>query len=317
MYKRILVPLDGSELAEQVLPYVQVLGKVSGVSIELLRVFEPTLEQLAHRLHTSYCDRALAYLNRIKASIEGVGTPVYCTVHEEDPASHIIIEAEKVPDTLIAMATHGRSGPTRWVLGSVTDKVVHATSRPLLIIRAVPQDSFSTDVKLKTVLVPVDGSPLAEQVLPHVMGLAKSLRLKVILVRITTSVGEHHRYLDRHPVNASATVYYGPYEEFFKETDARAMQYLLKVKEELRQMGVSSVEETLLHGDPGGAIVDLAREIPNSLVAMTTHGRSGLGRWLLGSVAAQAVRHSGVPVVVIRAVEPAATTYPTLRGRPA
>jgi nucleotide-binding universal stress UspA family protein len=93
------------------------------------------------------------------------------------------------------------------------------------------------------------------------------------------------------------------YEEFSREEDARAMQYLHQVKERLNRQGVSSVEERLLKGYAADAIVDLARETPYSLVAMTTHGRSGVGRWLLGSVADRLVCQSRDLVLVVRAVE--------------
>ncbi len=84
-------------------------------------------------------------------------------------------------------------------------------------------------------------------------------------------------------------------------SDAQAMEYLRRVKEGLMEIGLSSVDEHLLNGHPAGAVVDMARNTPASLIAMTTHGRSGMGRWVLGSVTDRVVRHSGNPVLVIRA----------------
>jgi nucleotide-binding universal stress UspA family protein len=224
-------------------------------------------------------------------------------VRQGGPASWIISEAEKEPGTLIAMSTHGRSGVARWLLGSVTDKVLLATTTPLLIVRSSEPPNPVSEVQLKTVIVPLDGSVLAEQVLLHVATLAKALDLAVKLVRVHPSVEEYSRYFERQQIGSAATVYSGPYEVFSKEADAQAMEYLHEVKMQLHHEGVWLVEESLLRGHPAATIVELARETPGSLIAMTTHGRSGIGRWLLGSVADRVIRHSGVPVLVVRSNE--------------
>ena len=129
----------------------------------------------------------------------------------------------------------------------------------------------SEEVHLTSVITPLDGSVLAEQILPHVVALAKALGLTVVLVRIAP------------------------------ENRERSRDYLQEVRDELYQQGVFSAEVQVLGGHPAEAIVDLAQETSNNLVAMTTHGRSGMDRWLLGSVTDRVVRHSGGPVLVIRA----------------
>ena len=305
MYTRILVPLDGSPLAEQVLSYVRILAGSLQTPVELLRMFQlsdPTPGELADlaRIRGSpeeaivrrYLEQVIAnsreeaqnYLDRVRSSLEDLGVPVSSAVHEGEPASYIVNEAETEQGTLIAMSTHGRSGVTRWVLGSVTDKVLHATTNPLLIIRARPQESFSADslstrferwastFAISNVMVPLDGSALAEQVLPHVVALAKGMASTIRLVRATPS----------------------------EETDRDATEYLQQVGDKLRREGVPAVEEQLLHGDAANAILDKVQQSPDALVAVTTHGRSGLGRWIMGSVTDRIVRYSGTPVLVIR-----------------
>ena len=311
MYDKILVPLDGSALAEQVLPYVRPLAKALVASIELLRTIPPVGLELAgpppgpypHRSGANLQDQALDYLRSISGSLNDLGVSISYIVRQGDPASWIIGEAEKEPGTLIAMSTHGRSGVARWLLGSVTDKVLHATTTPLLIVRSSEPPNPVSEVQLKTMIVPLDGSVLAEQVLLHVAILAKVLDLEVKLVRVHPSVEEYSRYFERQQIGSAATVYSGPYEVFSREADARAMEYLHEVKVHLHRQGVWLVEERLLRGHPAATIADLAREIPGSLVAMTTHGRSGMGRWILGSVADRVIRHSGVLVLVVRASE--------------
>jgi nucleotide-binding universal stress UspA family protein len=303
MYDKILVPLDGSALAEQVLPYVRPLAKALVASIELLRTIPAAGLELADPSSTNSQDQALDYLRSISASLNGLGVSISSVVRQGSPASWIINEAEQEPGTLIAMATHGRSGVARWLLGSVTDKVFYASTTPLLIVRSSEPPNPISEAQLKTVIVPLDGSVLAEQVLPHVATLAKALDLAVKLVRVHPSVEEYSRYFERQQMGSAATVYSGPYEVFSKEADAQAMEYLHEVKMQLHHEGVWSVEESLLRGHPAATVVDLARETPGSLVAMSSHERSGIGRWLLGSVTDRVVRHSPAPVLVIRPEE--------------
>lgn len=296
MYKRILVPLDGSALGQQALPYVRMLGRALQAPIELYRIYEPEpvyyypdpghyRERMAaageHR------KQALASLNPIRDSLQAQGTVATAKVHEPppaprgghapregpvDPAQLIVDEAGSESDTLIVMCTHGRSGVGRWVMGSVTDKVLHSATNPLWIVRARPGASPPEDVKLDSIILPLDGSALSEEVVPHAVALAKALELMIRPVRVTAG--------DR--------------------ADAHEADHLHQMGERLLRQGVLAVEERVLHGDPGAAIVDLTQELPNALVAMTTHGRSGVGRWVLGSVTNRVVRYGAGPVLVTR-----------------
>jgi nucleotide-binding universal stress UspA family protein len=146
---------------------------------------------------------------------------------------------------------------------------------------------------------------VAEQVLLHAIEFAKSLHLDVTLTTAILSEIEYRRYIEEHvEVIAGSTttrVFKGPYEEFKSEAAAKAMQYLHEVSKRLKTDGIENVSERLLQGQPAEAIVSLAHEIPGSLIAMTTHGRSGVQRWLLGSVADRVIRHSAAPVLLVRA----------------
>lgn len=314
VYSRILVPLDGSRLAEHVLPFVRLLGRELPSRVELLYVQRlersvvswPLEDEYASELPPSRLEgydpirqtalidaarrsEAEAYLQKMVASLEGEGLTASYHLREGAAASQIVAEAETDPNTLIAMATHGRSGITRWALGSVTDKVLHASTGPLLVVRSTEEGAIPAQVALKALVVPLDGSPLAEEVLPHVVALSNSLSLSVILVRI----------LAGDPVSGH---------------DAGALEQIRGVSRALRAQGVTSVTEAVLHGNAAGAIVDIAQTpagargpersgseaAPESLIAMTTHGRSGIGRWVLGSVTDRVVSHSRAPVLVIR-----------------
>lgn len=303
IYQRILVPLDGSELAEQVLPYIRVMALALGSRIELLRAIEPLPPAgLTDPARESYRQETLARLGQEAGDyLKGVAIPltkdgftvttaVLNGTPLSTPATHILKQGEEDSNALVAMCSHGRSGIKRWVLGSVADEVVHSSVCPVLVIRA--REKVTAEVKLEAIVVPLDESPLAEQVLPHVASLAQALKLKVILARVTPTAEGYNRSQEYSLPNS---------EEICRGIDGRATEYLHQVGQRLLEEGAPVVEERLLHGDPASAIIDLAQATSNNLVAMTTHGRSGIGRWLLGSVADRVVRYGGDPVLLIRA----------------
>ena len=207
MYTRILVPLDGSKLAEQVLSYVRFLGNGLSAQIELLRVIDPSFTYMAYFAHGVNPERADVlgrshaqdYLAEVAASLRDSGLTVsssVVSVYGKSPASEVVNTASRDCATLIAMATHGRSGLARLTLGSITEKVLRTAANPLLIVRTKDKNVFASEAKLKNVIVPVDGSLLSEQVLPHVTLLAKALGLHVILARVIFSELDYIRSIE-------------------------------------------------------------------------------------------------------------------------
>jgi nucleotide-binding universal stress UspA family protein len=160
-----------------------------------------------------------SYLEAIAQSFQG--TQVTCFV-EKGKAEDVVIErAATDKNTLIVMATHGRSGMQRWVLGSVADKVLHGSTNHLLLIRANEQGKAVGDGALKTVIVPLDGSPLAETVLPYVVDLARKMRLEVVLMRAYAL-----------PPSVAGEDYGFYSADFLDQIEAEARDYLAeKVKE--------------------------------------------------------------------------------------
>jgi nucleotide-binding universal stress UspA family protein len=304
MIPRILVPLDGSSLAEQVLPYVKHLGRATRAPIVLVQVLPASpsdseenapAASAADRPNEAPRQQARVYLEGASTSLRRDGLQVTGVVAEGDPASAIVGEAEREPGTLIAMSCHGRSGITRWVAGSVTDQVLQATTTPLLIVRSQEPESLELNVYLTDLIVPLDGSDLAEQVLPLAVELAKELDLKVTLLRVTPQAEDYHHSPEFPPLSS--------FDDLAREVDEEAAGYLYQVAQRLLGQGAASVEERLLHGSPAPAITGYVREVPHSLTAMTTRGRSGIGRLVLGSVADQVVRESGSPVLLMRGKE--------------
>jgi nucleotide-binding universal stress UspA family protein len=295
MYKKVLVALDGSQASEHILPYARALARMLKVRVELVQVIDPeTLVPLVSGKPERYQQILSAqtggmgeYLKRVASSFPDWSS-VECAVEIGKPAEIIVDKAAADAGTLIAMTTHGRSGVQRWLLGSVTEKVLHAARNHLLLVgpagAPAPQEA-----SLKSVVVPLDGSELAESVIPHVVDLAKKMNLEVTLVRV------FHLPIED-PFSG-----YGYDERILEMIKEDANNYLTEKVKELKGKGLERVSSILLEGFVAPTIIDFAKKTPENLVAMCTHGRSGVGRWVLGSVTDRVVRHSGDPVLVIRA----------------
>jgi nucleotide-binding universal stress UspA family protein len=235
---------------------------------------------------------SVAYLKTVAARATGVN--IKWTVAKGRPEEVIIEKAAADKTTLIAMATHGRSGLNRWMLGSVTEKVLRGCENPLLLVRASEEVKAEDKVALKSVIVPLDGSELAESVLPSVVALAKAMNLEVILFRA---------------YNIPYSVYSGTdgysainFEELIAGVRDEAVEYLEKKTEEVKKLGIAKVSQVAKEGFSADEIIAFGRATPDNLIAMCSHGRSGVKRWVLGSVTETVVRHSGEPVLVVRAV---------------
>jgi nucleotide-binding universal stress UspA family protein len=285
MYNKILVPLDGSKLAEAVLPYVRWLADRLHLPVALLHVHDP--ETVSPSLHPT---RAADYLQQTATSYLNDLT-VSCAVKTGSAPEAILDTTSADAGTLIAMATHGQTGSGRWLLGRVAQKVLQASNQPLMLIRP-QQDNLRRDARLGTILVPLDGSSLAEQILPHVAYLAMHLGLQVVLIR-TYMLPAASYFLAAHLAPPDLTV--------LREKCAKEIgDYLQAKANELKGKGVEQVTFVVAEGSGAEGVIDLARKTSGSMVAMSSHGRSGMGRWVLGSVTDRVVSHCGEPVLVIR-----------------
>ena len=308
MYTRILTPLDGSEVSEHVLPYVRSLASSLSIPLSLLLAIEPDHPTIGQSLNPSLHwheteshrrGHAEEYLASVASRLRGAGVSVDSITPGSEPATAIVDEAAKDPGTLIAMSSHGRSGLARWWMGSVADKVLHMADNPLLLIRSQAQAPATQESKPERLIVPVDGSELAEEILPHVVHLSRAMDLPVELVRVTMSEAEYYQAMSMGLRVLPPTM--PSFQSFSEGMDGEAFQYLVEIRERLERQGVATVHARLLQGSPADSIVDLATSSGHSLVVMTTHGRSGVGRMVLGSVAERVVRQSGGPVLLIRA----------------
>ena len=299
MYSKILVPLDGSKTAEKVLPYARHLAGKFKIPVELLAVLDIAemathiSAERARHLDTMIDDGMRASTTYLR----GVATTfpegkVTCTVEKDRAEEAIIGKAGTDGTALIAMATHGRSGMNRFLLGSVAEKVLRGGASPLMLVRAKEAAKTSGEAPFKSIIVPLDGSELAESVIPLAATMAKELDLELVLFRA------YHM-----PYNAYAgdDGYMVNYDELIDSVRDEAKEYLDKKVAAVKNLGVAKVSVLSKEGFAGDEIIALGRTIPEALIAMCSHGRSGIGRWVLGSVAENVVRHSDAPVLVVRA----------------
>ena len=292
--KKILVPLDGSKVAERVLPYAGLLAEACKASVELLGV-----EDAGVRSPFSSSGGARDYLHKVATSYFPQAVRVEEVVERGKAAGVIIERAKRDPDCLIAMVTHGLSGIKRWLLGSVAVKVVQGAENSLLLVRAADGVEATDQVKFESIIVSLDGSQLAEQVLPSVVDLGKAMNVEVVLVRAFELPATAYYRADE--ISPTAAAFIPSYKELVAEFSREPREYLEGKMKELRGRGLQKVRAEVLEGAPAEIIIDLARKTRGSLIAMCTHGLSGIKRWVLGSVAEKVVNHAENPVLIIRA----------------
>jgi CRP/FNR family transcriptional regulator, cyclic AMP receptor protein len=277
MFHRMLVPLDGSPQADTVLCYVSWLARHLDIAVMLLAASDPHAALTSAPPQGELERQLLAASKRLSA--EGVQAATAVIVGR--PAQEILRVAENHGCDLITLLTSTRHPVGQGILGRVTDKLFHTSHIPMLLIP--PQSGERADAQqhfINTLIVPLDGSPQAETALPYVEDLCEALAAEIMLVRAVPFGGA---YIDEQsPLTGEAT----------------AVRYLEDVAAKLRAGGFA-VQTRVLGRQPVDYIVNLAGQTPHSLIVLTTHGRSALARWFVGSVAEGIIRGAGSPVLII------------------
>jgi nucleotide-binding universal stress UspA family protein len=289
MFERILVPLDGSQAAEIALAFVDLLPSRQ---VKLLQVVPDTGVPLyggtsaGEEWRTAQEAEAIAYLSRVGMPLRRQGREIVTVTAFGDPADWIIAHGGDAD--LIVMTTHGRGTGGRTLFGSVADRVTRHAQTPILLVRA---DQGRAAAIVTRILVPLDGSDTAQEALPLAATLAGELGVPVHLVRVVDDD------LVRASVVAGAIVAqaYAQKAEALRREAAAELEAAART---LRDQGLD-VSTEVLSGSPATALLDAIA--PTDLVVMTTHGRGGIRRWLLGSVADKLVREATAPVLLVRA----------------
>ena len=308
MYRRMLCPLDGSELAEVVFTYAKELAGRLDIDVDLLHVSTPSAKGFMP-MQQAYIKRAAEIVKRQAREVQqSTGMPqggkpvkVKGELVTGYPADEILHYAEENEVDLILMAAQGHSGLKRWSIGSVASKVLSASNTLIWLVRAdVPDATPYDEWPSRTLLVPLDGSEMAESVLPHVEILAKQRGaepLDVVLLKVSET--------------PTAPSYYGPelsgvslnWGEYMQREEARrkkvAGEYLNEVENRLKADGINVRSEVLV-GRANDEIVEYANKHPFSMIVMATHGRSGLSRLVYGSVAANIIHGVTCPLFMVK-----------------
>ena len=287
MYSKILVPLDGSELAEQALPQVIMIAKRFNSEAILLTTFVPG-DRLEHPLKS--------YMEEKAEELKSAGIKASSIFVQGDAATEIINFAEKNDVDLIVLTTHGCTGDRCWPLGSISNKVLQRSHTPTLLIRPGQPETATAEKDLQRVLISLDGSPVAEGIIPYVESLIKGTDSEVVLLMIIEPITLPHMatYRDHEEYQ----------EKLMSHAEKEAKNYLSKMEGALRDKGIK-VSSALLRGKPNQAILKYAEDNSISLIALTTHGYSGISKWVYGSVASHVIEGSSKPVLLVRPPLPA------------
>lgn len=330
MYRRVVIPLDGSELAQGVLPYVAEVIRDRRSQVYLLSVAPlvrgvlPTVADARPSSAAISLERRrvehewVEYLRTVARQWESDAADVQVSVCFGRPADEILAFADKVDADLVAMSAHGRSGLSRWVFGSVADRVLRGSVYPVLLVRpeirlrsmSSPWSGVQTEglaemqasekyvkrrIAYRRILVPLDGSELAEQVLPYVKAFIDPNRTRVFLIRVlATGLGDRTiALLTSYPpgLQLATTVLH--------RAELQLRTYLRSVAAVLREEG-AVVHTTVRRGSPADEILAYAAEVDADLLIMTTHGLSGLSRWVYGNVAGRVLQGAQSPVLLVR-----------------
>lgn len=302
MISAVLVPLDGSPLAEQAIPYARALLPDGG-QIVLLRVLpelEPPLTEMVWVLGSSPAEFGDAQSEAARAELEAVQARLAdprlrwtTRIARGDPATQILQAIPRYQIGLVAMTTHGRGAIGRAVFGSVADRVSRIASVPVLLVRPGP-DGAQVTVDMRRLLVPLDGSAVAEGALPIAVELAQRLRRPVRLLRAVDQASLLASLNGGGMLAAPPSAELGA--QVVEAAQREARDYLEAVAPHLQEAGVA-VSWAVLDGSPFFAIADATET--GDLIVLTSHGRSGVRRWFLGSVAEKLVREAPVPVLLV------------------
>lgn len=300
----ILIPLDGSHLAAQVLPYARALAELTSANLLLAHVITRSghyhigserglLDKMEGRACDAadiadldaHRDQATSYLEGQAALLREAGLVVGTTILEGRPDE--VISAAAADVDMVAMSTHGYSGLRRWALGSVTDRVLHGSPAPVLVVRSVAEKPYT----LRRILVPLDGSALAKRALPEAIRLARAARAELILMAVMPA-----------PIGgvegAITPVILTPQDQALLRD--RLMSEVVNGGEPVDDLKIST---RVAQGYIAEEISDEATRSSVDLIVMSTHGYGGWRRLALGSVTDKVLHVTKTPVLVVPTTE--------------
>jgi nucleotide-binding universal stress UspA family protein len=300
MYQSIVVPLDGSPFGEHALSFALTIARRTDATLHLVHVHGALETQ--HRPGTPHDDDMLdsqqraaeqTYLADVMQRLTNVWDgPITTTLLDGPVAATLLDHVATCGADLVVMTTHGRGAVSRFWLGSVADRVLRHAPMPILLIRPGETAADLTRAPVFThMLIPLDGSALAEQVLPHATALGRLMDANYTLLQAVNPI-----------LTSYGPEVYVPSDEILDQWLSMAQAYLDGVADRLRIEGLQ-VQAKVVLGAPALGVLDYARTHQVDLIALATHGRGGFSRLFLGSVADKMVRSADVPILVYRPVD--------------
>jgi nucleotide-binding universal stress UspA family protein len=292
MISKVMAPLDGSEFAEKALPFAAEVAARAGAELLLFTSVQPVgvWDATASAINWEREEQmAEDYLQEKAASLRGRVPRVRVLRRHGEPASSILDVAESEGVSLIVMSTHGRTGLLRFFFGSTTDRVVQHARCPLLLVR-IDEKAPPPAPRFSKILVPLDGSEVAASALPFVEEFARLHGAAVVLYHAIPPLAAYPGIEAANPQMTG---------EVLEEMQREAHEILSAQARRLQARGIEATVAVSIDLATEG-ILEAARSTGAGLIAIGTHGRSGFGRALLGSVANAVVRRSGLPVLLVR-----------------
>lgn len=288
MLEKILVPLDGSALSEQALIYAKELAVAFDSEVQLLSVVEKQDEE--------YRRMVQVYLNKIAEEMQSYFSQnnpkvtIKPIVSDGNPAIGIVEYARQKKVSLVIINSHGHSGIMPWSMGSTANKVIQTIHNPVLLIRASAGAKRPQVRSFKKILLPLDGSEIGEAALPYAREIAKKFKSEIILLSVVES-NQHVR-----TIGGQDYIHYP--EQQVESMKVELKEYLIKTSQKFSEFNLSS-RVIVREGDAAVEIIRFAREGKISLVAMSSHGRSGMRGWVFGSVSNKVLQAGKTPLMLV------------------
>lgn len=305
MYRTILVPLDGSPAAEHALPWALSIARQDGAAIRLARVHLPATPILVgNELVADFSiDQALReqerkYLEDVIQRVKPFSTgEVKAEIIEGGVVDALLEQAQTITADLIVMTTHGRGPLARFWLGSIADKFVRHTRTPTLLVRPTEAAAdFTTTPFIRNILIPMDGSKVAEQILEPAMRLGRLEGADYTLLMVLDAIEDIAGLAGERAFEIPS-----PWKAEF--VHARGEAYLREIADRFRARSMRVHIKMIQHGSAAETILDFAKNHGNPVIALATRGHGGLQRLMFGSVADKVIRGATMPVLVFHPTE--------------
>jgi nucleotide-binding universal stress UspA family protein len=297
MFRRILIPLDGSSLAEQALGQGATIARASGASVDVVSIYEPIAVSVAEHdsLDLAGLGEIGRYVERIATELSATtGVPTTHATFKGDPIELIASRAREIDADLIVLTSHGRTGLSRMWLGSVADGLVRRSRVPVLLLRPInPTTEQPPAHRLyETILVPLDGSAASEEVMPVALALAKCGGGRILLLHVVELIPL---------VSAHAATSFGYTPAVFSDLAITEMKAAAKLRLDgvaarIRDKGINVEVHIVVEMSVAQTILEFARSHGVDVIAISTHGR-GISRLVVGSVADKVLRGGDLPLL--------------------